>query len=1073
MDILQQMALMLLFAFGFLLLPEKSFALTFDRNPEICKYAFGDVCFEFVEGLYSLEEAMLNCETQGGDLLKEMSSLHKVFLQNAKKNINTTDLSWWLGQDFQENNEDLNEGETDISSCTYLTLNPMHLVKTTDCDERRGFLCTHRFRYASEDENAITWSHSVHSRVKRNINIYFNVNMTLDEIENSLQVFEQDLGEPKDENRTKIIASLMDAANNLTAPIYNWTVSRFFNCTTALYTLSQERCDQAALPPGLYEEMFQVIMLVAIKIGTTITLAHPNGMSYQMRLKPNELGNSSLGSEENGACVKFPPGIASFLPAGAGDIIAQLITYRTNPHETDEPINGNILNVVISDVSNNKEIRMENLNQEFEIFLPRPDAKHENITVALEKNFKALNSFNITDCNVTVFVTIEPNANVSLCLRLSHGSPPNSSFNGTQVMLSPKDGYRWMITPEMLECKTGLWFVDAQLCNSTWTPGLTLCISTFMTKCMFWNTTDKVWSTNGCQVGSKSTPCLTHCLCNHLTLFGSSFFVMPNHIDLSRTAELFATVSKNFVVLALLCTFFGLYLMTLMWACYADRKASSKRKITLLEDNHPGAQYNYLICVHTGSRKNAGTTANVTMKLIGSEGESAIHNLIDPDKPVFERGSVDVFLMATPFPLGEVKNMRLQHDNSGGRPSWYINKVTIQDLQTKNVFVFFCNCWLSGDKGDGMTKKTFNAAMTNEIASFRNIFTSRTSNGFRDEHIWVSVWDPPSRSPFTRAQRISCCMSLLLCTMAINIAFWNIPVDESSPVILSLGIIRLTWQEIMVGIQSGLLMFPINILIITIFRSIKPRIVPKKEEDEEIMKPPPVSVPSILKETQEVITMVSQSPRNKICLSSQMESSADLCPALENVHEFIQLMQGETMSDTHWVYSSKFVLCALCHLLQCLEKLDPKNFPTTYEYQHLLSTTNLLVRKAEMVFTSHLAYCPPPVKVVKKKRTPTFTLPWWCVFIGWFLLLSISGISTFFTLLYGFEYGREKSIKWVMSLGLSLFESIFILQPLKVVGLAVVFALLLKPVSVEETEEVEQVLLAQQDKCRRYTGRDI
>lgn len=71
--------------------------------------------------------------------------------------------------------------------------------------------------------------------------------------------------------------------------------------------------------------------------------------------------------------------------------------------------------------------------------------------------------------------------------------------------------------------------------------------------------------------------------------------------------------------------------------------------------------------------------------------------------------------------------------------------------------------------------------------SLRNIFQSRTSTGFRDEHIWVSIVDPPSRSPFTRAQRVSCCMSLLLCTMAINIAFWNIPVDEKSPVLFSIG----------------------------------------------------------------------------------------------------------------------------------------------------------------------------------------------------------------------------------------------------------------------------------------------
>lgn len=36
-------------------------------------------------------------------------------------------------------------------------------------------------------------------------------------------------------------------------------------------------------------------------------------------------------------------------------------------------------------------------------------------------------------------------------------------------------------------------------------------------------------------------------------------------------------------------------------------------KMTLLEDNHPAAHYNYLISIQTGHRKNAGTTSNVRM----------------------------------------------------------------------------------------------------------------------------------------------------------------------------------------------------------------------------------------------------------------------------------------------------------------------------------------------------------------------------------------------------------------------------------------------------------------------------
>ncbi|XP_056881813.1 polycystic kidney disease protein 1-like 2 [Takifugu flavidus] len=318
-------------------------------------------------------------------------------------------------------------------------------------------------------------------------------------------------------------------------------------------------------------------------------------------------------------------------------------------------------------------------------------------------------------------------------------------------------------------------------------------------------------------------------------------------------------------------------------------------------------------------------------------------------------------------------------------------------------------------------------------------------------------------------------MSLLLCTMAINIAFWNIPVDEKSPVLFSIGSLQITWQEIMVGVESGLLMFPINILIITIFRSIRPRVISKndKVKSERNLRPFAVTVPSILKDTEEVISWVSRSARNKLSDVHRLESTADLLPALDRLHEFIQLMQGESESDLHWVYCSKFLLAGLSHLLMCLEKLDGKNFSSPEEYHQTLNTTNLLVRKAEMVLTSHLAFSLPVILKKKKKSAVGCWLPWWCVFLGWFLLLSISGVSTFFTLLYGFEYGREKSTKWVMSLGLSLFQSIFILQPLKVIGVAVFFALLLKPVALEETEEIEQVFLEQQYKCRCYTGREM
>ncbi|KAI3377578.1 hypothetical protein L3Q82_008747, partial [Scortum barcoo] len=1016
MDMLLRTAVILWISVGFLSLQKKSEASPANDFPPLCDFVLRNVCFEFVEGSKTWPQARNSCEKRGGKLLKVMkvNSSVEIFLRNISREGNTGNFTWWLGEGVQGEYQE----PTTLHTCCFFT------------------------RQKADQE---------------------------------LWRMETTSGEPTDDSRDKFVLYLLSATKQLSADYAlknNNTISHIINCSSAILFLSMIKCDikNNPNPKSLFENVFEIFreisVLVGLKIKGEMILKHPTGTIYESSHTPADLSNAVLGSEEDGDFIKLPS--LSALQPQLGDnntIIAQsssppqMATFSLNPHPSDDNISGTLCSLLLSDGVS--DIKLKGLPEMIEIFMSRPSASPlMNSTVVLEKNSKALTTINVSDPNVTIFFSVEPSVNVSLSLMLSQGSPPNASHSGNKTILNQTGGYRWMITPELLQQTPGVWYVDTRLYNSTWQPGLTLNITTFMTKCLYWDIKKETWSTYGCKVGEKTTLEQAQCLCNHLTLFGSSFFVMPNNVDVSRTAELFATVTRNYVVLALLCAFFGLYLITLLWACYADRRSRSKRKMTLLEDNHPGAQYNYLIGVQTGHRKNAGTTANVTVKLTGSEGESDIHNLTDPDKPVFERGAVDMFLLATPFPLGEVRNVRLQHDNSGGHPSWYVNKVTVQDLQTRQVWQFFCGCWLSADRGDGMTKKTFNAARNNEIASFRNIFQSRTSTGFRDEHIWVSIVDPPSRSPFTRAQRVSCCMSLLLCTMAINIAFWNLPVDESSPVLFSLGSLKITWQEVMVGVESGLLMFPINILIITIFRSIRPRIISKsqKGDPEKNLRPPKVTIPTILKDTEEVISMVSRSQRNKMTVTNRLESTADLFPALDSVHGFIQLMQGrESESDPHWVYCSKFLLAGLCHLMMCLEKLDVNHFSSPEEYKQALNLINLLVRKAEMVFTSHVAYSPPPVK--KTKKSGGCWLPWWCVFLGWFLLLSISGVSTFFTLLYGFEYGKEKSIKWVMSLGLSLFQSIFILQPLKVIGIAVFFALLLKPVAVEESEEIEQVLL--------------
>ena len=69
----------------------------------------------------------------------------------------------------------------------------------------------------------------------------------------------------------------------------------------------------------------------------------------------------------------------------------------------------------------------------------------------------------------------------------------------------------------------------------------------------------------------------------------------------------------------------------------------------------------------------------------------------------------------------------------------------------------------------------------------------------------------------------------------------------------------------------------------------------------------------------------------------------------------------------------------------------------------------------------------------KKRNRFKLQLPFWCIYIGWFLVVLSVTVSAFFTILYSFEWGREKSTAWLTSFLLSFIESVILIQPVKVV----------------------------------------
>ncbi|XP_062287305.1 polycystin-1-like protein 2 [Scomber scombrus] len=807
--------------------------------------------------------------------------------------------------------------------------------------------------------------------------------------------------------------------------------------------------------------------------------------------------------------------------------LKNMMSSDKNPFSWNE--RGNIsglvghLSLTTKDGSN---IPVENLKNDIEILLPRPVGEQVNTSVMDLRNYSTTN-IDIPSADTTLVLKMVPSEDpLPFKLFLGHINYPTET-NYVAMTEMPHRGttqeerYTWLLDPKKLKGNIGVHYLVVRPIVG---PGVkfinaNLSITSIVTACKFWNESLLDWSDNGCRVsrsnsvfmevllfskvGVGTTHLVTQCLCNHLTFFGSSFFVTPNLVDPSRTVELFGTFTENPVVVCFMGAIFVAYLLVVVWARRKDIQDVAKVKVSVLEDNNPMDEYRYLLSVSTGHRRGASTSSQVTITLFGAEGNSEPHHLTDPKKCVFERGAVDIFLLTTPFSLGDLQGIRLWHNNSGRHPAWYVGNVMVQDLQSEQKWHFLCNSWLAIDIGDCSLDKVFPVSTEMDLKRFSNLFFLKTTKDFSDGHLWYSVINRPASSSFTRVQRVSCCFSLLLCTMLTSIMFYGIPTDPSEQT-MDLGHFEFTWQQFMIGVQSSLMMFPVNILIVSIFRYTRPRETscckrkreePDAPEQENTSQSHPsqtatsnmntsVTLDSVIKDITGIANSLSKTVKSNIpCTDSEFGpgQQADINAVLsvvedfirqnkisenthsktQNLHSFVQPQLPENSDTEHpkttvdgiqkMSNKTQYLYQQLCHIDKELSLLGPSRFPTSHSYNQALHQVQGM--------KSILEDQQPTQKHdgdgnQKKKICCHGGLPWWFIFVGWLLVIATSFVAGYFTMLYGLKFGKQRSISWLISMIISFFQSILVIQPLKVVCLAVFFALVIKKVEEDDLENV-------------------
>ncbi|NXJ75146.1 PK1L2 protein, partial [Trogon melanurus] len=834
-------------------------------------------------------------------------------------------------------------------------------------------------------------------------------------------------------------------------------------------------------------------------------LTTPSATMYIQRLQTENMDGTSINiSSSSSASFTLPP--ASSLSVSGVD--ETMVSFAVNPFyssNTSFDISGTVGGLSLTGLDG-LIIPVSNLKENIEIMLPRFSTTQEDKILLNLGNFSAFQA-NVTSENTSIVIHLECEQDIPLMLYLGYGSRPNeTNYDMKNHLLCKKttagETNTWVLSPEELIFGEGTYYFmvlqDVGM-DLTVYDRLTIAVTCFASRCVFWDEHQGNWNSYGCHVGPKTNPRSTQCLCDHLTFFGSSFFVIPNAIDVSKTTELFGTFVDNPVVVTTVGCIFLIYVLVVIWARRKDIQDDAKVKITVLEDNDPFAQYRYLVTVFTGHRRGAATTSKVTLTLYGLEGESEPHHLTDPDTPVFERGGVDVFLLCTFFPLGELQSIRLWHDNSGDSPSWYVNRVLVHDLAWDQKWYFLCNSWLAVDIAECVLDKVFPVATEQDMKQFSNLFFMKTSKGFQDGHIWYSVFNRSPRSSFTRAQRVSCCFSLLLCTMLTSIMFWGVPKDPAEQK-MDLGKIEFTWQEVMIGFESSLLMFPINLLIVQIFRNIRsrpatqgrerkpgkngrvsPSLPPSPQVTEAVsltpeadirrianslfkaLKIPPLtSVPELGKSTnintllalvEDIICQQNRAGQEFYDENKKKNNPIIVTLGAMDIQEKTRSPTPEKGMCERLKYSdyNRCLYTQLQHVEMELELLGPHKFQMPQSYAQAVRQVQHMKNLLENRICSSVSLS-ESFSSDGKKSSSSKGLPWWFGFIAWFLVAATSGVSAFFTMLYGLHYGKENSIKWLISMAISFLESLFITQPLKVLGFAAFFALVLEKVEHEDEE---------------------
>lgn len=474
--------------------------------------------------------------------------------------------------------------------------------------------------------------------------------------------------------------------------------------------------------------------------------------------------------------------------------------------------------------------------------------------------------------------------------------------------------------------------------------------------------------------------------------------------------------------------------------------------ITLVgKTNNQEDDYQYMVTIITDRK--SSTTSRVFIQLFGSDGDSHPLMLKERDVPAFKSNSSYTFLVHVPQCVGTIKKVRIWLDYSGKNPFLNVRIVLIRDVQTDMQLVFpGVSLDILGDHSN--LSRDLLPANTDDFHNFDLKFVELLINQFVENHNWISVFQCPRNSHFLRVERLSCCVSLVSLTMLTCVILMGIKkLEEVLNESFQIGRFYIDMNMVVVASLATSLMSVQSFILVSLFkltsrrnyyyfRLIQGATENISEEDKENYDScfDDANVNGGKNGFNVIYKRTSQCYAPNIDKSEEKREFYDI----QNITE-----EGKTTSinanDKRYEFSQRSIKFSN-FIDQYKQYPMEKSFSVGSEASLLDRQNSVLsdlpasqAEKSAPCFKRTISFQDESAKeriestgIVTEHCKQGF-LPDWTIYLIW----PVTMFSTFGTPLYAIyltlTWEREKSLKWLITLIVSLLQNFFILEPLKVI----------------------------------------